>query len=254
MHGMFQLRKLFVIVPLAFTLNTTVFAETDAEARIRLEREIADYHSNSVTTETARDTDVSLHSIKNEDVYPVSNVQITYDAMAELFGYGNTTTNDSYDTSPLMAFTSWNVLYDESTIVQEYSSGMGYSYNNTILNYSDEELALLKQIVAAEAGDQGLVGMQMVAEVVVNRVRDSRFPNNIKDVILAPSQFTPITNGTFYMAYDHLSDNAKADVDLAVANALAGSSASGGALYFKTLGYHDNTTPIMQFGAHYFSK
>lgn len=41
-----------------------------------------------------------------------------------------------------------------------------------------------------EAGNQGDKGMQMVADVVINRVNDDRFPNDVMSVLLQKNQFS----------------------------------------------------------------
>ena len=60
-----------------------------------------------------------------------------------------------------------------------------------------EEVRMLAQLIQSEAGNQSYTGRVLVADVVLNRVDDSRFPNTIKDVIFYPGQFTVIDNGSF---------------------------------------------------------
>lgn len=57
-------------------------------------------------------------------------------------------------------------------------------------NDTTDEIDMLYKIVWKESRNQGIDGMRRVCDVVLNRVDDPRFPNNIKDVILAPGQFT----------------------------------------------------------------
>ena len=52
------------------------------------------------------------------------------------------------------------------------------------LEYYYDSLELLALCVEAEAGDQGLYGKKLVADVVLNRVDSPDFPDNITDVIL----------------------------------------------------------------------
>lgn len=63
------------------------------------------------------------------------------------------------------------------------------------VNYSDADIDLLARIVRAEAQTESFKGKVAVACVVLNRVESSQFPNNIKDVIYAPRQFQPVSNG-----------------------------------------------------------
>lgn len=57
------------------------------------------------------------------------------------------------------------------------------------------ELELLAACVEAEAGNQGLLGKRMVADVILNRVDDPDWPNTITGVITQKNQFTTWSNG-----------------------------------------------------------
>lgn len=59
----------------------------------------------------------------------------------------------------------------------------------------DGERELLAQLVRAEAGNQSLEGKRLVADVVLNRVRSSEFPDTITEVIYQEGQFTVVGNG-----------------------------------------------------------
>ena len=52
-----------------------------------------------------------------------------------------------------------------------------------------EEAQELMQIASAEALNQGVDGMRLVMSVVINRVNDPDYPDNIHDVIHQPHQF-----------------------------------------------------------------
>lgn len=63
---------------------------------------------------------------------------------------------------------------------------------------SMNELELLARLIQCEAGGEGIQGMQAVASVIMNRVRQSmgeygRY-NSIPDVVYAPRQFECATN------------------------------------------------------------
>ena len=55
--------------------------------------------------------------------------------------------------------------------------------------YSDDEVYLLAQLMYNEAAGEGEAGQIAVAEVVLNRVNSSRFPNTVEEVIYSPGQF-----------------------------------------------------------------
>lgn len=60
-----------------------------------------------------------------------------------------------------------------------------------------DELELVALIVSAEAENQSFRGKQLVADVILNRVDDPRFPDTITGVIEAPGQFTTYANGAY---------------------------------------------------------
>lgn len=62
---------------------------------------------------------------------------------------------------------------------------------------SDSELMLLAKIVHAESRGESDTGQQAVANVVLNRVASSKFPNTISAVIYQKGQFTPASKGSF---------------------------------------------------------
>ncbi|MCI9449262.1 MAG: copper amine oxidase [Clostridiales bacterium] len=67
--------------------------------------------------------------------------------------------------------------------------------------YSDEDLYWLSRIISAEAGGEPLEGKLAVGAVVLNRVRDSSFPDTVYGVIFDRNngtQFTPTSNGAIF--------------------------------------------------------
>lgn len=102
-------------------------------------------------------------------------------------------------------------------------------YEALDLEISAEEVEILERIVQAEAGGSGYDGMLAVANVVLNRVQSSRFPNTVTDVVFAHRQFTPISDGRYYTVT--VSDTCRQ----VVADALSGARIIGqDALYFCT--------------------
>lgn len=61
--------------------------------------------------------------------------------------------------------------------------------------FTDKDLQLLAKITQVEAGYEPYEGQLAVANVILNRVKDSRFPDTIRDVIYAGKQFPPAHNG-----------------------------------------------------------
>jgi N-acetylmuramoyl-L-alanine amidase len=61
--------------------------------------------------------------------------------------------------------------------------------------YTEEEFMLLAKLVQVEAGHESYEGQLAVANVILNRVKHSKFPNSIHDVIYSGKQFPPAHNG-----------------------------------------------------------
>lgn len=106
-----------------------------------------------------------------------------------------------------------------------------YSYNGKSINInykiieiekmSDQKMTkekyekmIFAQLIQAEAGNQDLIGMCYVADVVLNRVRSDRFPNTITEVIFQENQFSVIKDGSFNKVASNISDNALKAVEL----------------------------------------
>lgn len=81
-----------------------------------------------------------------------------------------------------------SVIYEDDEPIVEESSD---SNTQTINQYetSKGDITLLAQLIQHEAGNQPYSGKVAVAEVVMNRVYCSKFPNTIRDVIYSPGQF-----------------------------------------------------------------
>lgn len=66
------------------------------------------------------------------------------------------------------------------------------------LNITYEDAQCLMRIGTAEAEIDGVEGIAAVMSTVLNRVKDSRFPNTIKEVVFQNRQFSPIDDGRYY--------------------------------------------------------
>lgn len=63
--------------------------------------------------------------------------------------------------------------------------------------WSANEIYMMAKLVMAEAEGESVETKAMVVQVVLNRVADEEFPNNIIDVIYDEGQFTPVSDGRF---------------------------------------------------------
>ena len=106
-----------------------------------------------------------------------------------------------------------------------------------------ENSTLLYSLVQAEAGNQDLDGCRLVADVVLNRVTHSKFPNTIEAVIYAPGQFSVVRNGSLKKAQGKISEK----VVQAVNMELSGERLNTDILYFN-----NKPNGGWQYGDHYF--
>lgn len=95
---------------------------------------------------------------------------------------------------------------------------------------SDKDYDALLRIVEAEATGEGYKGKVLIANVILNRVNDARFPNNAYDVVWEKmngiSQFAPTVDGRIETVT--ISDETRE----AVNSAINGEDYSEGALFF----------------------
>lgn len=89
----------------------------------------------------------------------------------------------------------------------------------------EEDLELLYKLCEAEAGGSSEQEIGHVACVVLNRVKCSRWPSTIKEVIYQPGQFSCVPNGL-----KEPSEKTKRAVD----SIITGGDTTGGAVYFRT--------------------
>lgn len=60
------------------------------------------------------------------------------------------------------------------------------------------DIELLARLVAAEASGEPYAGQVAVAAVVLNRVKSSKFPDSIPEVIYQPGAFESVSNGLIW--------------------------------------------------------
>ena len=122
-----------------------------------------------------------------------------------------------------------------------------------------EDYDALLRIVEAEAGCEDETGKLLVANVVLNRVNNERFPDTIQEVVLqkekGKTQFSPVANGRFYTVK-------VSEETIGVVNrALCGEDVSQGALYFAARKYANpermkwfdtHLTFLFEYGGHEF--
>jgi N-acetylmuramoyl-L-alanine amidase len=128
--------------------------------------------------------------------------------------------------------------------VQEVETG-------TICEVTYDEAQMLMKIAMAEAEEDGVEGQAMVMAVVLNRVKDNRFPNTIEEVIFQAHQFSPISDGRYFEAEPDVNSH------LALAEIEKGNYEDVDALYFENAvssWQADNCEYVGTVGHHRFYK
>lgn len=127
------------------------------------------------------------------------------------------------------------------------------SKSNSVTNVSETELNILAKIINAEAKGEPYSGKVAVGAVIMNRIKSSKYPNDIKSVVFAKNQFTPVSNGSYQAAVPTEDDYRAANA------ALSGEDPTNGALTFYAYkytksSYHESLTHTATIGGHKFFK
>lgn len=135
------------------------------------------------------------------------------------------------------------VIEVEETPVPEYiPPEVPVIRTGQFLNLTFDEMDELEAIAYAEARGEGVKGMALVMNVVINRHRKTG--QSIHDVIHATGQFYTVG----------MTNNVSEECHEALSLVMDGYDESQGALYFSAHGYSMYGEPLFQYGKHYFSK
>ena len=100
-------------------------------------------------------------------------------------------TEDNVETEIPTEETAEQVVMEE---IPEALTGNSFSLE-------DQEYQVLLKIVEAEAGCEDTEGRMLVANVVMNRVRNGNFPNTVTEVVYqrqdGTAQFSPVSDGRY---------------------------------------------------------
>ncbi len=132
--------------------------------------------------------------------------------------------------------------------------GINVSQNKTqsTSGVGSQNLDLLTRVINGEARGEPYIGQVAVGGVVLNRVRDPRFPSTIPGVVYQPGAFTAVVDGQINAGV--VDSSKKAAID-----ALNGWDPSGGAIYYynpeKTTNKWILSRPVIKvIGKHIFCK
>jgi len=114
------------------------------------------------------------------------------------------------------------------------------------------ERDILYRIAWAEARGEDDKGVILVINVIFNRMANPQFPDTIQEVVFAPRQFSPITNGAFARA------EPCERIKYLVQRALDGADYSYGATFFRMRqgsagSWHERALDrVLTHGTHHF--
>lgn len=122
--------------------------------------------------------------------------------------------------------------------------------------FSQDEINVLEKCVMAEAGNQDQKTQEMVAAVILNRVKSADYPNSISEVVFQKDgetyQFSCISDGNYDAAVS--TEQVNAAVDQALFDYVNDMRIyPDNVLYFNSNGYFSWAAPYMQSGSMYFS-
>lgn len=150
-------------------------------------------------------------------------------------------------------FQSKNGLRVDGIAGPQTLSALGINTGSGSRTYAvSKDQGLLARAINGEARGEPYIGQVAVGAVIMNRLRDPRFPNTIAGVIYQPGAFTAVTDGQINAAFEGTPAKAASD-------ALNGWDPSGGAIYYynpaKTTNKWIWSRPIIKvIGKHYFCR
>ena len=117
---------------------------------------------------------------------------------------------------------------------------------------SANDLKIMANAVYGEARGEPYIGQVAVAAVILNRMRNSAFPNTASGVIFEPRAFTAVADGQIWLTPNETAKKA-------VRDALNGWDPSDGAIYYfnpdtATSGWIWSRPQIKKIGKHIFAR
>ncbi|RYM05440.1 spore cortex-lytic enzyme [Sporolactobacillus sp. THM7-7] len=125
-------------------------------------------------------------------------------------------------------------------------------YDSLPPGYSQSDVNLMANAIYGEARGEPYIGQVAVGAVILNRVEDPRFPDNISDVIFQPLAFTAVADGQIWLTPNETAKKA-------VMDAINGWDPTNGAIYYfnpetATSAWIWNRPQIGKIGKHIFCK
>jgi len=155
-------------------------------------------------------------------------------------------------TAAVKAFQKAKGLKADGVVGDKTLKALGFSNDSvTVGKFSNSDLLLLARAVYAEARGEPYAGQIAVAAVILNRVKNSQFPNSIPGVIYQPNAFSCVAGGQINLTPNETAKKAAQD-------AINGWDPSYGCLYFynaktATSKWIFTTKTVTVIGRHTFS-
>lgn len=123
--------------------------------------------------------------------------------------------------------------------------------NKPVFQPTPEEKTLMARAVYSEARSEPFEGKVAIAAVIINRLHDPKFPDDVAGVIFQPDAFTSVYDGQFWLEPDQ-------EAYQAVEEALDGEDPSKGALYYynpqkSSSAWIFSRPTVIQIGRHVFA-
>lgn len=209
---------------------------------------------------------VGESAVKNDNaIETIAQIEPTYAATADItevqkrlkkWGYYTGSVdgiNGPKTKSAVRAFQKRYGLTQDGVVGPLTAAKMGISVkaSTSSSKYNSNDRYLLAKVIYAEARGESYTGQVAIAAVVLNRVRDSRFPNTVAGVIYQPWAFTAVNDGQI-----NLEPNQKAYQ--AADDALNGWDPTYGSVYYynpqtATSKWIFTTKKVTQIGKHVFA-
>lgn len=149
------------------------------------------------------------------------------------WGYYTGSVDGIYGTQTVEAvkyFQRRNGLTADGIVGKKTASAIGITLTSSGSGYSNSDTYLLARAIYGEARGEPYIGQVAVAAVILNRVKDSHFPNTVSGVIYQKNAFTCVSDGQINLTPDQTAIKAAKD-------ALSGWDPTNGCLYY----YNPNT-------------
>lgn len=143
-------------------------------------------------------------------------------------------------------------VHNFGSSVEAIAQEIPASETEDILDTLDpKELDIFARAIEAEAGNQGLYGKQLVADVILNRVKSGDFPDTITDVIMDRN-----AKGTYQFSVVHdgrINTVTPTEETYEAIRTELTQVQYPSLMYFSAEGHLPYGTPWKQVGGHYFN-